>query len=176
MPLMSFHRSAIVTASFMLALTLSHERVAAWDAQQSSRVDARVGHFLTPHAPGSVIPPSISVAIGVDGRLVMARGYGEARPAKLANERTVYQIGSLAKQFTAAAVLRLIEEKASCPISGAPLTLDTPILERINGPQSSESVMPHPSRDHVRYSSENNGRGQCKSGSVRSDVPLPLNA
>ncbi len=129
MPLHLSHLGAIAGASLMLAVVLSPARAETWNTQGSSRVDAVVARFLIPHASAGAVPPSISLAIGIDGRLVMAKAYGEARPAKLASERTVYQIGSLTKQFTAAAVLRLIEEKASCPISGAPLTLDTPMAD-----------------------------------------------
>ena len=90
------------------------------------RIDLLVARFLRPHM-FSVPPPSISVAVGRDGRLLFAEAYGEARPGVPATERTVYHIGSLTKQFTAAAMLRLIEQGAMAPLSGAPLTLDTSI-------------------------------------------------
>lgn len=56
--------------------------------------------------------PGLSVAVVRDGRIVKAQGYGRASlelevPATAA---TVYEIGSLTKQFTAAAVLMLAEE------------------------------------------------------------------
>ena len=46
-----------------------------------------------------------------------AKGFGQARHGTAASERTVYHIGSLTKQFTAAAVLRLIETGARAPLS-----------------------------------------------------------
>jgi CubicO group peptidase (beta-lactamase class C family) len=63
------------------------------------------------------------VAVGLNGRLVFARGYGEARPGIPATERTVYHIGSVSKQFTAAAVLLLVDRGAKTPRTQAPLTL-----------------------------------------------------
>lgn len=67
--------------------------------------------------------PAMSVAVGIDGELVFARGYGEARPGLPATPCTVYHIGSLSKQFTAAAMLRLIEGGAQAPRSGAVISL-----------------------------------------------------
>lgn len=69
--------------------------------------------------------PAMSVAIGLDGELVFARGYGEARPGRPATACTVYHIGSLSKQFTAAAMLHLIERGARAPLSQAVVTLDS---------------------------------------------------
>jgi D-alanyl-D-alanine carboxypeptidase len=48
---------------------------------------------------------------------------GEARPGLPATEHTVYHIGSLSKQFTAAAVLALMDRGATAPRSHAPMTL-----------------------------------------------------
>jgi D-alanyl-D-alanine carboxypeptidase len=55
--------------------------------------------------------PGLSVAVARAGRIVLAKGYGFADlmfkvPAA---PETVYQIGSVSKQFTAAAVMRLVE-------------------------------------------------------------------
>lgn len=105
-------------------------QAADWTAAEERQVDARIAHFMRPrHPDGPPGPPSLSLAIGVNGRLVMARGYGEARPGHAASARTVYHIGSLTKQFTAAAVLRLIEDRALAPLTGAPLSLDTHMSE-----------------------------------------------
>ncbi|MDQ5843798.1 MAG: beta-lactamase family protein, partial [Acidobacteriota bacterium] len=56
--------------------------------------------------------PGISLAVVRDRRIVKAKGYGlaniEANSA--ATPKTVYEIGSMTKQFTAAAVMMLVEE------------------------------------------------------------------
>lgn len=53
--------------------------------------------------------PALSIAIVRDGRLLLARGYGLANLEHQvpATDRTIYQSGSLGKQFTAALVLQL---------------------------------------------------------------------
>ena len=96
--------------------------------QSRERIDSLAERFLEPHAlPAPAPPPSISIVIGGNDRLLLARDYGEAHAGIPATERTVYYIGSLTKQFTAAAVLHLIEERVTAPLTGAPLTLDTPM-------------------------------------------------
>ena len=56
--------------------------------------------------------PGVSLAIVRDGRIVKAKGYGLANieSNSAATPKTVYEIGSLTKQFTAAAVMMLVEE------------------------------------------------------------------
>lgn len=57
--------------------------------------------------------PSFSVAIVKDGKLVLAKAYGHARlePKVQATSAMHYAIGSISKQFTATAVLMLVDEK-----------------------------------------------------------------
>jgi CubicO group peptidase (beta-lactamase class C family) len=55
----------------------------------------------------------LSVAVSLGGRPVITKGYGYADlewkvPTA---ERTVYQVGSVTKQFTAAAIMQLVEQK-----------------------------------------------------------------
>ncbi len=56
--------------------------------------------------------PGLSIAVVQDGKVVKAQGYGLSNPAKKtpATADTVYQIGSLTKQFTAAAILTLAQQ------------------------------------------------------------------
>jgi D-alanyl-D-alanine carboxypeptidase len=56
--------------------------------------------------------PSASVAVVKDGKLVVAKGYGlsDVEKAIKASDQTVYQLASVTKQFTAAAVLLLVED------------------------------------------------------------------
>jgi D-alanyl-D-alanine carboxypeptidase len=57
--------------------------------------------------------PSLSIAIARGSRVLLAKAYGLADLENdvPASERTVYRIGSITKQFTAAAVLRLAEQR-----------------------------------------------------------------
>lgn len=67
--------------------------------------------------------PGLAVAVVSRGRVVKARGYGLANvELKVpASDSTVFQSGSVGKQFTAAAVLLLVED--------GKLTLDAPITQ-----------------------------------------------
>jgi CubicO group peptidase (beta-lactamase class C family) len=57
--------------------------------------------------------PSASIAVVRDGRIAYLQAYGKARldPAVPATTEMRYSIGSISKQFTAAAILLLAEEK-----------------------------------------------------------------
>jgi D-alanyl-D-alanine carboxypeptidase len=56
--------------------------------------------------------PGASLAIVQDGHVVMAKGYGLANleVSALATPDTVYELGSMTKQFTATAIMILVEE------------------------------------------------------------------
>lgn len=56
--------------------------------------------------------PGMSVAVVRDGKVVLAKGYGLANVelSAAANENTVFQLASVTKQFTATAVMMLVEE------------------------------------------------------------------
>jgi CubicO group peptidase (beta-lactamase class C family) len=79
--------------------------------------------------------PGVSVAIVRAGRVVLARGYGEANVElhAPATDSTVYQSGSVGKQFTAALILRLA--------AAGRLQLDDPIRRHLSeGPPAWDSV------------------------------------
>jgi CubicO group peptidase (beta-lactamase class C family) len=65
--------------------------------------------------------PGVSVAVARGGRIVYAKGYGLANvELKVpATTDTVYRVGSITKQFTAAAIMQLIEQ--------GKMSLDDPI-------------------------------------------------
>src|SRR6266567_2974082 len=56
--------------------------------------------------------PGLSLAVVRDGKLVQARGYGKSSLElnAPATEKTLYGLGSISKQFTAAAVMLLVED------------------------------------------------------------------
>jgi CubicO group peptidase (beta-lactamase class C family) len=74
--------------------------------------------------------PSLSIAIARGSRVLLAKAYGlaEVEHDVRASERTVYRIGSITKQFTAAAILRLVEQRK--------LSLDDPISRYVPGLQT----------------------------------------
>ena len=65
--------------------------------------------------------PSLSLAVVKDGRIAYVKAYGKARlePATAARPEMRYSIGSVSKQFMAAAILMLVEE--------GKLSLDDPV-------------------------------------------------
>lgn len=75
---------------------------------------ARVAHVadsVAYHHIAAGVAPGISVAVAVDGEVRLRRGYGVAdvELGVAASPETVYRIGSITKQFTAAAIMRLVE-------------------------------------------------------------------
>ena len=71
--------------------------------------------------------PSASVAVVQDGKIAYVQAYGSARldPQMAATPAMRYSIGSISKQFTAAAVLMLVQE--------GKLSLDDPVSKYIPG-------------------------------------------
>jgi CubicO group peptidase (beta-lactamase class C family) len=84
--------------------------------EAKSSIDAAVNQVLA-----STKVPSASIAIVKDGRIAYLQAYGLARlsPPMEATPQMQYSIGSISKQFTAAAVLLLAQERK--------LTLDDPV-------------------------------------------------
>jgi D-alanyl-D-alanine carboxypeptidase len=80
---------------------------AALSEELKSKIDAAVNQILS-----STKVPSASIAIVRDGRIAYLQAYGLARlsPAMEATPQMQYSIGSISKQFTAAAVLLQAQE------------------------------------------------------------------
>lgn len=116
-----------VIAAFTLILATAGPAVSAglWTSRKADRVEAIVERYVELNGPMAV-----SVGVSLDGQLMVARGWGDARPGVKADKDTLYQIGSLTKQFTAAGVLTLIEREAGTPAS---LTLDRPLHDLFDG-------------------------------------------
>lgn len=105
----------------------------SWSEEKAHRALAIAEHFLRPQGSSPIRPPALSFAIGLDGKLLYSGGVGSAGLGRPATADTVYRIGSVTKQFTAAAVLRMIEQGATAPRSRAPITLDTRIDDMFEG-------------------------------------------
>jgi CubicO group peptidase (beta-lactamase class C family) len=108
----------IVCASILLgaALSAAAQTAPAVDPALKSAIDAAAAEAL---AASKV--PSASIAVVQNGRLVYAAAYGDAKlePRVPATAEMRYSIGSISKQFTAAAILMLAEE--------GKLSLDDPV-------------------------------------------------
>lgn len=114
------------TGPAVLALSLSLAATAAAAAplppDMAAAIDREVSAVLA--RTGT---PSASIAVVRDGELAYAKAYGKARlaPDVQAGAQTRYAIGSVSKQFTAAAILLLVEEGR--------LTLDDPVGKYVPG-------------------------------------------
>jgi D-alanyl-D-alanine carboxypeptidase len=92
--------------------------VSSLPAEIRAKVDQSANQIL---AASQV--PSASIAVVKDGQVVYLKAYGMARlsPPMQATPQMHYSIGSVSKQFTAAAVLLLVQE--------GKLTLDDPVAK-----------------------------------------------
>ena len=101
-------------------------------AQES--FEARVDAYIKSEMQAQQIP-GLSLAVIKDGRIVLAKGYGLANvehqvPVK---PETIFQSGSMGKQFTATAVMMLMEE--------GKLTLDDKITKYFpDGPETWRNI------------------------------------
>jgi CubicO group peptidase (beta-lactamase class C family) len=110
---MCFHNSRLYIRLFCFFSFLSITQLLAGQAgpllsaEERSKIDETVHNVL--QATGV---PSASLALVRDGQLVYTQAYGDARldPAVAATPQMAYSIGSISKQFTAAAVLMLQEQ------------------------------------------------------------------
>jgi D-alanyl-D-alanine carboxypeptidase len=86
-----------------IALLIAGLAASTWADQVDDYIES---HMRARHVPG------VSLAIIRDGKIVKSRGYGVANLelAAPATTTTVYEIGSNTKQFTAAAIMMLVEE------------------------------------------------------------------
>ncbi|MEN8375062.1 MAG: serine hydrolase domain-containing protein [Gemmatimonadota bacterium] len=105
------HRITRALSLAMLSLALGTARPAAGaqssDEQLAGEVDALAAMRL--QEPGAV---GFSVAVARGGRMLLAKGYGLAdlEHDVAADAETSFRIGSVTKQFTAAAIMRLLEQ------------------------------------------------------------------
>jgi len=104
-------RTWACTGLMLLALAAPAQTVTVLDPAQRGRIDRIAAQVLEQTGV-----PSASVAVVKGGKLVYTHAYGQARlatvaaPALAATPAMRYSIGSISKQFTAAAILLLQEE------------------------------------------------------------------
>lgn len=124
-----FRALALIVVSVMLSGTA----VAGWDEAASKKATELAQAFVVPEpATGRLQTPGLSVAVSRNGKTIFAKGFGWALPGVPVSESTVFQIGSLTKQFTAAAVLDLLSRREPGRGTGT-VTLETPIAALLPG-------------------------------------------
>jgi CubicO group peptidase (beta-lactamase class C family) len=99
---------SLLLLSFVLSGASLAQNNSALPAEVRGQVDEIANHVL---ADSGV--PSASVALVQNGELVYAKAYGKAKldPPTDAQPSMRYSIGSISKQFTAAAILKLQEQE-----------------------------------------------------------------
>jgi len=107
---------------------------AGWTGKKAAAADGLIEHFLKQIDEGDPALPKASLVFGVAAHegLVAAKGYREAAPGVPATLHTVYHVGSLAKQFTAAGVLDMIGRGARLR-NGTSLSLDLALSRVFSG-------------------------------------------
>jgi len=128
---MPTRRLSLFLAGILALAPWSCASAVEWSAYDTAQLDGMIAQWFG-NGPKRRAP-ALSVALGINGQLVFARGYGEGRPGQPADEHTVYHIGSLSKQFTAAAVLRLVDEGARSWHSHTPINLSSPVQDLLPG-------------------------------------------
>jgi len=98
-----------------MAMTMSAKAASAPSAGAAARIDSLFANFAHPNAPGA------SVMVIHHGKPVFAKGYGLANldTKTPCTTNTNFRLASVTKQFTAMAVMMLVERKQ--------LTLDEPL-------------------------------------------------
>ncbi len=115
-----------IIALLTAVAVLTSGRAARAQSQLAPALTARVDSALNA-AVAAGETAGISVAVARGDRVVYANAFGAAvvAPRRPATERTVYRIGSLTAQFTAAAVLQLVDD--------GKLSLDDPVARYVAG-------------------------------------------
>ena len=118
----------------LLGLASPVVAAAAWRPAKAAEVEHVVEQFLVHlNASHPDLPEAaLSLSIGSRGMLLLAKGFGEAAPGVPASAHTVYHVGSIAKQFTAAAVLDLVARHAHLR-NGTALSLDLELADIFDG-------------------------------------------
>ena len=114
----------ILTAIAGLLASLVTADAFSWSSAEEQRVLELVRQFQITHKV-----PSIAISVTVDGKAVLAEGIGADELIVPGGEKIRYPIGSVTKQFTAAAILALIEDGTIVPFTKSPVTLDTPLSD-----------------------------------------------
>lgn len=125
----------MIRTAYLLLLSLALSSALAQDQIAVNRLPADLQQKVDQVAEQALAEtgvPSASVAIVRDGQIAYTRAYGKARldPAEMAESSMRYSVGSISKQFTAAAVL-LLEQQGKLSIND-PISKYLPDLTRAN--------------------------------------------
>lgn len=126
-PVAHMRRTAILIGITCYAACAAVAQAGQLPDATASRIDALASALLARKASDPAPVTALSLAIGSGGELLLARGFGLATPSQRADAATLYHVGSLTKQFVAAAVLRLSTRSARARTTGALMDVDSPV-------------------------------------------------
>ena len=109
-------------ASLLLSVGLAS--AFSWDSTREQQAQKLVRDFQILHQV-----PSIAISITVNGNSAVERSFDIDGSIIPKGELVRYHIGSVSKQFMAAAALALIEDRTIVPSTSSPMTLDTTLSE-----------------------------------------------
>lgn len=107
-----------------LLLSVGFASAFSWDSTREQQAQKLVRDFQILHQV-----PSIAISITVNGNSAIERSFDIDGSIIPQGEKVRYHIGSVSKQFTAAAALALIEDRTIVPSTSSPMTLDTTLSE-----------------------------------------------
>lgn len=130
----SFTLRFVVGHVALVLATFDPAYAGVWSQEKSAKADAVVEHFLKQIDQQEPLLPKAALVYGVatSKGLLAGKGYREAAPGMPATIHTVYDVGSLAKQFTAVGVLDLVAQRATLR-NGTPISLDLALSRIFSG-------------------------------------------
>ena len=122
------HRITI-TPLLVCALLCIGTYIALASADTTTDIDRFVNEYIAKQQI-----PGVAVLVRLDGKIALARGYGIANLEHqvAVKPETVFQSGSMGKQFTAMAVAMLVDERK--------LALDDPVSKHLDAPRAWEGM------------------------------------
>lgn len=123
-------RASSLILSLAIGLVGAGPQIAAAESGIGERAAALITSYMRQAGNPSDRNAAMSVAIGRDGTLLYADGFGQSAPGVRATAATIYMVGSITKQFTAGAILRLMEKGATIKGRGSEkLETTTPVAD-----------------------------------------------
>jgi len=121
-----------------------------WSGEKAARADTLVTHFLERIDRQEPALPKAALVYGVATRdgLIASQAYREAAPGVPASIHTVFRVGSLAKQFTAAGMLDLIARGATLR-DGTRFSFDLALSRIFSGVEHWQGLGGDPDRQPV---------------------------
>jgi D-alanyl-D-alanine carboxypeptidase len=110
--MMTKHRTVCGSLCLLAIALVGYQQLRATPRQDAASLEERVAAMVQSQILAKGVP-SVSVAVMRDGKIILQRAWGLADVDKKidASASTIYPIGSVSKEFTAALVLKLVDRE-----------------------------------------------------------------